>query len=152
MPPAVRDLVMLIAQVEAPSPRLDQLEKLKGADLETPQSHRPAMVQVFVPQRPETHKTGGRQCEDMTVFLAPAAASSPRSSALKQHSHCTSNCRRFEESFTGEDPEPHCHQVVGIPKIEFFVIRSQLNRLMCPHCPQKNAPSGRRKMREEAIP
>ncbi|MFM8275714.1 MAG: IS66 family transposase zinc-finger binding domain-containing protein, partial [Cyanobium sp.] len=54
--------------------------------------------------------------------------------ALVSIPHFPTTCRGCGEALSGEDPEPHRHQVIEIPKIEPFVIEHQLHRSICPHC------------------
>jgi len=44
------------------------------------------------------------------------------------------NCRRCGGALFGEDPDPHRHQVIDIPKVVAFADEYRLHALLCPHC------------------
>jgi len=43
-------------------------------------------------------------------------------------------CRRCGDALTGNDPEPHRHQVIDVPKVVATVDEYQLHALGCPKC------------------
>ena len=116
-PPTVRALVIQpISQLETLSARVAQLEEQMGRSSRNSSKSPSSDGSGFKPPAKGKSKGSGRnllpteQCADVIP-------------------HFPSTCRGC-----GEDPEPHRHQVVDIPKIEPFVIEHQLHRLICPHC------------------
>jgi len=51
--------------------------------------------------------------------------------------HYPSQCRCCGSELTGEDPSPHRHQVVELPRVLVRIEEHRLHQLECPHCGEK---------------
>ncbi|MFM7640115.1 MAG: IS66 family transposase [Cyanobium sp.] len=134
-PPAVKALVMrLIAQGEALSARVAQLEEQKGRSSRNSSKPPSSDGAGFKPPAKEKSKGSGRKRGGQDGHPGANRVLLPADQCADVIPHYPTTCRGCGEALSGEDPEPYRHQVVDIPKIVPFVIEHQLHRLICPHC------------------
>ncbi|MFN9548609.1 MAG: DUF6444 domain-containing protein [Cyanobacteriota bacterium] len=130
----MKDLVMqLITQLETLSARVAELEEQIGRSSRNSFKLPFSDGSGFKPPAKEKSKGTGRKRGGQDGHPGASRNLLPTQQA-DVIPHFPSTWRSCGESLSGEDPEPHRHQVVGIPKIESFVIEHQLHRLTCPHC------------------
>ena len=134
-PPAVRALVTrLISQLETLSARVAQLEEQMGRGSRNSSKPPSSDGQGFKPPAKEKSKGTGRKRGGQDGHPGASRTLLPTEQCADVIPHFPTTCRGCGEALSGEDPEPHRHQVVDIPRIEPFVIEHQLHRLICPHC------------------
>ncbi|MFN9645700.1 MAG: DUF6444 domain-containing protein [Cyanobacteriota bacterium] len=127
-PPAVRALLEQLIN------RVAQLEEQMGCSSRNSSKSPSSDGSGFKP--PAQEKTKGSGCKRGGQDGHPGASRNllPAEQCADVIPHFPTTCRGCGEALSGQDPEPHRHQVVDSPKIEPFVIEHQLHRLICPHC------------------
>ena len=112
--------------------RLRELEALlaqySGNSSRPPSSDPPGAPQLVKPKRTGRKRGGQPGHKKHARELVPHERVT-RSVVVKPES-----CRRCGDILSGDDPEPHRHQVIDVPKIAAMVEEYQLHALGCPKC------------------
>ena len=133
--PAVRALVeQLILQLKILSARVTQLEEQKGRSSRNSSKPPSSDGSGFKPPGPAKNKGSDRKRGGQDGHPGASRELLPTEQCKEVIPHFPTSCRGCGEALSGEDPDPHRHQVIDIPKIVPFVIEHQLHRLICPHC------------------
>ena len=127
-PPGVRALVEQLLS------RIAQLEEQKGRSSRNSSKPPSSDGNGFKPSGEEKRKASGRKRGGQEGHPGASRNLLPSEQCKEVIPHVPTTCRGCGEALCGEDPDPHRHQVVDIPKIAPFVIEHQLHRLICPHC------------------
>ena len=145
-PPAVRALVtQLISQLETLSARVAQLEEQMGRTSRNSSKPPSSDGSGFKPPASEKSKGSGRKRGGQEGHPGASRKLLPVEQCGEVIPHFPSTCRGCGEALSGQDREPHRHQVIEIPKIKPFVIEHPLHRLNCPqHHPRGPAATGAR--------
>jgi transposase len=133
--PAVRALVtQLILQLETLSSRVAQLEEQMGRTSRNSSKSPSSDGSCFKPPAKEKTKGSGRKGGGQDGHPGASRNLLRTKQCAGVSPHFSTTCGGCGEVLSGQDPEPHRHQVVDIASIELFVIEHQLHRLICPHC------------------
>ena len=127
-PPAVRALLEQLIN------RVAQLEEQKGRSSRNSSKPPSSDGSGFKPSANEKRKGSGRKRGGQDGHPGASRNLLPVEQCAEVIPHFPTTCRGCGEALSGEDREPHRHQVIEIPKIKPFVIEHQLHRLICPHC------------------
>jgi hypothetical protein len=122
------------ALVEQLLSRIAQLEEQKGRSSRNSSKPPSSDGNGFKPSGEEKRKASGRKRGGQEGHPGASRNLLPSEQCKEVIPHVPTTCRGCGEALCGEDPDPHRHQVVDIPKIAPFVIEHQLHRLICPHC------------------
>ncbi len=114
--------------------RVAQLEEQMGRSSRNSSKSPSSDGSGFKPPAKEKSKGSGRKRGGQDGHPGASRNLFPTEQCADVIPHFPTTCRGCGEALSGQDPEPHRHQVVDIPKIEPFVIEHQLHRLNCPHC------------------
>jgi transposase len=134
-PPAVRVLLEQLIN------RVAQLEEQKSRSSRNSSKPPSSDGYGFKPPANEQRKGRGRKRGGQDGHPGASRNLLPVEQCGEVISHFPDNCRGLGEALSGEDSEPHRHQVIEIPKIEPFVIEHQLHRLICSHCCHTTTPA-----------
>lgn len=122
----------LEALVARQTRRITELEALlaqhSGNSSRPPSSDPPGTPPPSRPKRTGRRRGGQRGHERHTRTLVPP------DQVDKTHTCKPKACRRCGHGLTGNDPEPHRHQVTEIPKVKATVEEYQLHALRCEAC------------------
>ena len=138
-PPAVRGLLEQLIN------RVAQLEEQKGRSSRNSSKPPSSDGSGFKPPANEKRKGSGRKRGGQDGHPGASRNLLPVEQCGEVIPHFPSTCRGCGEALSGQDREPHRHQVIEIPKIKPFVIEHPLHRLNYPHHhPRSTAATGAR--------
>lgn len=115
----------LEAEVSDLKARLDQ----NSSNSSKPPSSDPLHVKRRPPEKPSGKRRGGQPGHDRHLRMLVPPEDVTESFECKPTS-----CRRCGQQLSGEDAEPHRHQVAEIPPIKPHVTEYRRHRLACPSC------------------
>jgi transposase len=105
-----------------------EIGKHSGNSSRPPSSDRPGAPPPAPPKRTGC-KRGGQPGHDKQ-----SRALVPPERVTRTHVIKPKGCRRCGGALEGDDPDPHRHQVVEVPKVEATVDEYQLHALVCSRC------------------
>jgi transposase len=105
-----------------------QLKSYSGNSSRPPSTDPPGAPPPAPPKRTGKRRGGQPGHPRMQHPLVPPEQVT-RTQVLKP-----SQCRRCGKPLAGDDPEPHRHQVIDVPKVVATVEEYQLHTLRCEHC------------------
>jgi transposase len=139
-PPSVKKLVVQLSiQVEALAKQLQDLQQ-SNQDLSekvnrnSKNSHSPPASDAAQVEKKKKTKKSSKKRGGQPGHQGHSRDLYPIEECTSITDHYPSHCSCCGEKLTGDDPNPHRHQIIEIPPIQLEIAEHRLRQLECPHC------------------